>query len=131
MEISIVTGDNCPWSLTGLPGWLAPLSGKTSGTGRAVVEFNAAVNSGGLRTAVFTVGGVAVPVRQFQADATGKLGNPTMRPVPHIAFGGEWTSTLLSINAGTLAGALSITFYDDDGSPLALPFAGGLGRSAR
>ncbi len=125
MELAILTGSGCPWSVTGLPAWLT-VSGNSQGTGPATVSLVAGINPGASRTAVFTVGGVSVPVRQFDSSVC-PLGSCRLRPLPHVAFGGEWTTGLFAIVSGTHAGDLSIAFYSDSGSPVALPFTGGLG----
>lgn len=125
LEVRIVTGNNCAWSITGLPPWLTVSS--SQGTGPADVRVMANNNAGGLRVGVFTVGGVSVPVRQFDSSACMSGLGCQIRPVPHVAFGGEWTTDLFAVSLATYAGDLSIAFYDDTGSPVALPFTGGLG----
>jgi len=128
LTISIQTGSDCAWSVTGLPAWLT-VSGNSSGTGSAEeVTVVASENPGGTRIGVFAVGGVSVPVRQFDSSMC-RLGTGCLiRPVPHVAFGGIWTTDLFAVSYATHAGDLSIAFYDDSGSPVAVPFTGGLGR---
>jgi hypothetical protein len=124
--LTIHTDAGCPWSIDGLPGWLS-VSGSTQGTGPSIVTLVAGVNSGGAQSASFSVGGVSVPVRQLDAASCG--GSPTcvVRPLPHLAFGGQWTTGLSAIGSGTAAGDFSVSFYGDTGASLALPFTGGLG----
>jgi len=123
--LSILTGSDCAWSVTGLPAWLG-VSGNAQGTGPALVKVEATDNPGGPRDAVFTVAGVSVWARQFDSPACG-VGFCSIRPVPHVAFGGEWTTDFFAINIETHAGYWSVAFYGDSGSPVALPFTGGLG----
>jgi hypothetical protein len=123
--LSILTGSDCTWSVTGLPAWLS-VSGNAQGIGPALVKVEASSNTGGPRNAVFTVAGVSVWVQQFDSPACG-VGFCSIRPVPHVAFGGEWTTDFFAVNVEMLAGYWSITFYGDSGSPVALPFTGGLG----
>jgi hypothetical protein len=73
-----------------------------------------------------TVGGVLVPVRQFDSSVCPQS-HCLIRPIPHIALGGEWTTDLFAIMTGTYAGDLFLAVYDDNGSPIALPFTGGQG----
>ncbi len=126
LTLSIQTGSNCSWSLTGLPAWLT-VSGSSQGTGPATVSLVASNNSGGSRTGVFTVGGVSVPIRQPDAAACGGSSSCIVRSLPHLAFGGEWTTGLSAISSGTAAGSYSVSFYGDNGASVALPFTGGLG----
>jgi hypothetical protein len=42
-----------------------------------------------------------------------------------LAAGDEWTTSLFMINSATATSNFSATFYDDGGSTVALPFAGG------
>ncbi len=112
--ISILTGSDCAWSVTGVPTWLS-VSGKSQGTGSALVKLEAAPNSGGPRSAVITVGGVAVPVRQFDLSACGGAGFCAVRTLPHVAVGGEWTTSLFAVSSETHAGYLSVAFYADNG----------------
>jgi hypothetical protein len=123
--LSILTGSDCTWSVTGLPAWLS-VSGNAPGTGPALLKLEATNNPGGPRDAVFTVAGVSVWVRQFDSAACG-VGFCSIRPVPHVAFGSEWTTDFFAVNPETDAHTWSIAFYDDSGSPVALPFTGGLG----
>lgn len=127
LTVSIQTGSDCAWSVTGLPAWLT-VSGNSQGTGSAEVRVVARDNPGGTRIGVFTVGGVSVPVRQFDSSACRAGTGCLIRPVPHVAFGGVWTTDLFAVSYATHAGDLSIAFYDDSGSPMAVPFTGGLGK---
>jgi len=129
MELTIVTGSGCPWSITGLPPWLT-VSGNSQGTGTAEVTLEAKDNPGGLRIAVFTVAGVSVPIRQFDPSVCNGGAGCSLRPVPHVAFGGEWTTALFAVNPATHAADWSIAFYDDNGTPIALPFTGGFGNQS-
>jgi hypothetical protein len=76
---------------------------------------------------VFTVAGVSVPVRQFDPSACRFGAGCALRPVPHVAFGGEWSTALFAVSPVKHAADWSITFYSDTGSPVMLPFSGGLG----
>jgi hypothetical protein len=126
IALTIRTDAGCPWSIANLPAWLS-VSGSTQGTGPSTVSLFAFTNYGGARSASFSVGGVSVPVRQLDAAACG--GSPTcvVRSLPHLAFGGQWTTGLSAIGSGTVAGSFSASFYGDAGTSLALPFTGGLG----
>ncbi|MBZ5677715.1 MAG: hypothetical protein LAP61_26010 [Acidobacteriia bacterium] len=126
MEFTIITGSTCPWSISGLPPWLR-VSGSAQGTGSAEVTLEADNNPGGLRVAVFMVAGVAVPIRQFDPSVCSAGTGCSLRPVPHVASGGEWTTALFAVNPTTHAADWSATFYDDNGSPIALPFTGRVG----
>jgi hypothetical protein len=68
-----------------------------------------------------------VPVRQLDSSACAGSSPCVTRALPHLAFGGEWTTDLFAISSGKNAGNLSVSFYGDNGSAVALPFTGGLG----
>ncbi len=126
LTVSIQTGSDCTWSVTGLPDWLTVSA--TQGTGSAEVSVAASNNSGPTRVGVFTVAGVSVPVHQFDTSACPEGTTCLYRPVPHVAFGGVWTTDLFAINWATHGGVFSISFYDDNGLPVAVPFTGGSGK---
>ncbi len=126
LTVSIQTGSDCAWSVTGLPAWLTVSDAQ--GTGSAEVTVVASNNPGETRVGVFTVAGVSVPVRQFDASACPEGTGCLIRPLPHVAFGGVWTTEIFAVSWAKHAGDLSITFYDDNGMPVAVPFTGGLGK---
>jgi hypothetical protein len=127
LTVSIQTGSDCAWSVTGLPAWLT-VSGNSEGTGSAEVPVVASNNPGETRIGLFTVAGVSVPVRQFSLSACPEGTGCLIRPVPHVAFGGVWTTDIFAVSWATHAGNFSITFFDDNGFPVAVPFTGGLGK---
>jgi len=77
VAITIQTGAACPWSVSGLPGWITA-SGSGSGTGSGSVTLNVAANSGGARTATVSTAGVSVQINQA----------PSATPAPTISSGG-------------------------------------------
>jgi hypothetical protein len=87
----------------------------------------AGANSGGVRWASPSVGGVSAPIRQMDGAACGGSSSCVVRALPHLAFGGRWTTGLSTTNSGTVASTFSASFYSDAGASLALLFAGGLG----
>jgi hypothetical protein len=140
VALSIKTGSNCPWSLAGMPGWMtvsgssggtslgeAALASSLQGTGPANVTLLAEANPGGLRTGTVTVAGVSVPIRQLDGAACGGSSSCALRALPHLAYGGQWTTALSAISSGAAAASFSASFYGDAGTSLALPFTGGLG----
>jgi sugar lactone lactonase YvrE len=124
VAISLHTDPGCAWSISGLPSWLT-VSGSSQGTGSANVSLVAANNPAGTRSASISIGGVSVPIRQFDTSACGGSGSCTVRALPHIAAGADWATALFAANLGMVAASFSVDFYGDDGSSLALPFAGG------
>jgi hypothetical protein len=127
LTISIQTGRGCAWSIFGLPAWLT-VSGSTEGIGSAEVTVVASDNPGPTRIGVFTVAGVSVPVRQFDSSACPEGTACLIRPLPHIAFGGVWTTEIFAVSWAKRERGLSIAFYDDNGSPVAAPLTGGFGK---
>ena len=126
LTVEIQTESDCAWSVTGLPAWLTVSDAQ--GTGSAEVTVVASNNPGETRTGVFAVAGVSVPVRQFSISACPEGRTCLIRPVPHVAFGGVWTTDIFAVSWAKHEGDFSITFYDDNGLPVAVPFTGGLGK---
>ncbi len=126
LTVEIQTGSDCAWSVTGIPDWLTV--SRTQGTGSSEVSVVASNNSGPTRIGVFKVAGVSVPVHQFDTSVCPEGTTCLFRPVPHVAFGGVWTTDLFAVSWATHGGVFSISFYDDNGLPVAVPFTGGLGK---
>ena len=124
--ITVQTDVGCPWSIGNLPAWLT-VSGSNQGTGPSTVALVAVVNYGGAQSTSLSIAGVSVPIRQLDAAACGGSSSCVLRALPHLAFGGEWTTGLSAISSGTVAGSFSVSFYGNAGTSLALPFTGGLG----
>ncbi len=128
LTISIQTARDCAWSIFGLPAWLMVSGGGYEGFGPAEVTVAASDNPGPTRVGVFTVAGVSVPVRQFDASSCPEGAGCLLRPLPHVAFGGAWTTEIFAVSWAKRERDLSIAFYDDNGSPVAVPLTGGFGK---
>ena len=126
MALTIHTDSSCFWSISGLPTWLT-VGGDAQRTGSATVTLTAALSSGAPRSALISVGGVSVPVRQLDSSACASSASCTMHVLTHVAFGGEWTTDLVAIGSGTNASSFSVGFHGDSGADVPLPFTGGLG----
>jgi hypothetical protein len=122
MALTIHTGSGCPWSVTGLPDWLT-VSGSSSGTGPATVTL--AASPGVARTALVSVAGVSVPVRQLESSACAGSVSCTVRVLTHVAFGGQWTTDLVALSSETNPGSFYVSFFGDTGAAVALPFTVG------
>jgi hypothetical protein len=70
--VSVTAPLGCPWSVTGLPSWLAGVSG-TSGSGTAPITLTAQTNSGVARSAAVTIAGKPFAAAQAAATACGAL----------------------------------------------------------
>jgi hypothetical protein len=128
LTISIQTGSDCAWTISGVPAWLT-ISGNTEGIGPAEVRVEARDNPGETRIGVFRVAWVSVPVRQFSLSDCPEGTACLIRPVPHVAFGGVWTTDLFAVSWARHEGDLSIAFYDDNGLPATVPLTGGYGKA--
>ncbi len=124
--LQIHTGPSCSWTISGLPAWIT-VSGSSQGSGSADVMLVASSNPYGARAASVSTGGVSVPVRQFDSSACGGSSSCVTRALPHVAFGGEWTTGLFAVSTGAQTGSFAVSFLSDTGSSLSLPFTGGLG----
>jgi uncharacterized protein (TIGR03437 family) len=63
VSIAITTGPGCPWSIGGLPSWIA-IAGAANGAGPSTVTFDVAPNSGAPRSAQISVAGIIVTLVQ-------------------------------------------------------------------
>jgi hypothetical protein len=124
--LTIRTDAGCSWSVANFPAWLIA-SGASQGSGSGTVTLLSYANSGAARLASLTVGGVSVPIRQLDGSACGGSSSCALRALPHLAYGGQWTTALSAISSGTAAASFSASFYGDAGTSLALPFTGSLG----
>jgi hypothetical protein len=120
------TGPSCSWTISGLPAWVT-VSGSSQGTGPADVTLVATSNPDGARAASIAIGGVSVPIRQFDSSVCGGSSSCVTRALPHVAFGGEWTTSLFAISSGANAGNFAVSFYGDTGAAISLPFTEGMG----
>jgi subtilisin family serine protease len=79
IPISIQTGPACPWTASGLSTWLGT---KTVGQGPATVNLSVAPNYGLLRSATFSLAGIAVTVMQAETSCTASLNPNLAAPLP-------------------------------------------------
>jgi Concanavalin A-like lectin/glucanases superfamily len=77
------------------------------------------VNGSISEVAMFGTELTAAQVRQLQTDTAGTTGI-----VPHFAVGGGFVTGFSVVNNGTSQANFSISFRDDFGSPISLPFTG-------
>ncbi len=92
------------------------MTGGASGTGSGTVTFQAAANTGAARSGSITVAGITFTVE----EATG-ANLPRVGSLAHITTGGGWQSTMSLVNTGSAGEEVVVSFYDDNGNPLALP----------
>jgi hypothetical protein len=68
-----------------------------------------------------------IPVRQLDAGACGGSATCRLLALPHLAFGQGWATTLTASNQSSASQPFTVSFFGDNGSPIALPFTGGVG----
>ena len=121
--LSIHTDPGCAWSVSGLPCWLT-VSGSLSGNRLGQCQ------SDGRQQPRWSASGLHPNRRSLRANPPVRLlrlrGVRLLRrrALPHLAAGGEWTTSLFAVSSGTTVGNFSVSFYGDDGSSMALPFTG-------
>src|SRR5262249_10669201 len=74
--VNISTTSDCAWAASELPSWVSA-SSATSGSGAGTITLNVAANTGGARTATFTVAGRVITVTQGAAGSGGVTGGVT------------------------------------------------------
>ena len=70
--------------------------------------------------AMFGTALTAAQVRQLQSDATSNTA-----VLPHFAVGGGFVTGFSVVNIGQSTAGFSLTFRDDSGNPISIPFGGG------
>jgi|GEM_PF-60987 len=119
-SLAVSTDPGCPWTLEGLPAWLTVL-GSASGTGPAILTLQAQPNSEATRWAILTLPGLSLPVRQLGADSCRGVGGCTLQVLPHLAFGGQWSTEINLSNRQDDIGPFALRFYSDSGTSIELP----------
>jgi len=76
--------------------------------------------------AMFGTALTAAQVRQLQSDATSNTA-----VLPHFAVGGGFVTGFSVVNIGQSTAGFSLTFRDDSGNPISIPFGGGGTLSSR
>jgi hypothetical protein len=68
--VAVTAAAGCPWSTSGLPGWIAFSSGNGPGTGGGTVNLTIQANSGAARSATLQIAGHPFVVNQAAGAAT-------------------------------------------------------------
>jgi hypothetical protein len=82
---------SCSWSVTSSAAWLTVSSAK-NGSGNATISWNAAANSGEIRTATLTAGGQTFTVTQDAAPCTYSI-SPASGAAPYTSSNGSFALT--------------------------------------
>ena len=117
--ISISAGSGCQWSISDSSNWIT-LGSATGGTGNGTVSFQVMPNSSVARSGTLSIAGLGFSVEQQSALITGLS---LAGSIAHLAAGGDWNTTVTLINTGANAATARLSFFDDNGKPLALPLA--------
>jgi hypothetical protein len=115
--VTVTAPASCPWTASSALSWVT-FTGGTSGTGNGTVSFQAAANTGAQRSGSMIVAGMPFTVEEATAltSALSSAGS-----LAQVTSGGGWMATLTLINSGAAAEEAVVSFYDDNGNPLALP----------
>jgi hypothetical protein len=118
VTVAIQSGANCPWTISGLPGWI---SGATSGKGNASVPLVISANPGAARSATvsLTAGSLSLGISTLiSQSATPPLSMTATSPLLSGFVGGAYSQSVAasggaapytwSITAGTLPAGLSL-----------------------
>lgn len=136
LTLAITTGQGCAWAVSKLPDWVT-VSGSLSGFGSGAVTLAIAPNSGAPRSALISVGGIAVSINQASSVllvSAGGVVNAASYTTPvapgSIAaiFGNFLLAAPVSTNSfpiPTVLGGLSFQFSGAPSPPL---FYAGLGQ---
>ena len=117
--INVTSEGGCGWSVTSDSSWVS-ITGSSSGSGPGSASFTVSSNAGPERAATITIGGKFFNVVQNGTRASGLNAAGSLA---HVVSGGGWASTLTLVNTGAASAGAVLNFYDDNGSPLSLPFS--------
>ena len=118
INVNVSTG--CPWGAASNASWIT-LTGAISGNGKGSVAFQAAPNPGAARSGTVTVAGLlSFTVEEADALVTGLT---SAGSITHLASAGYWTTTITLVNTSSSPAQARLSFFDDNGNPLALPLS--------
>ncbi|HSR05696.1 MAG TPA: DUF4185 domain-containing protein [Bryobacteraceae bacterium] len=108
--VTITTTPGCPWSVTNLPPWVT-LTGPSSGTGSAMINFQVSPASGGGLFGSFMIGGLIFTVEQQTPSIAGLNSIGSM---PHLAAEENWTTAFTLVNKSNAMAQARLSFFGDD-----------------
>src|SRR5271157_2396715 len=118
INVSVSTG--CPWAASTTTSWIT-ITGGSSGNGNGTITFQAAPNPGAARSGAIMVAGLLTfKVEESDALVTGLVSAGT---ITHLASGGYWTTTITLVNTSPSPAQVRLSFFDNNGNPLALPLS--------
>jgi hypothetical protein len=117
--INITAGAGCPWTAASTASWVT-ITGVGTGSGNGSVGFQAAPNTGAARSGSVAVAGLSFTVEEAAASITGLASAGSMA---QLASAGYWTTTITLVNTGSSPAQARLSFFDDNGNPLALPLS--------
>jgi hypothetical protein len=118
VTVTIQTGAGCPWTITGVPGWIT-LVGSATGTGPGSVSFQIAQNGGAANHADISVAGSDVSIFQWAIGTVPVLS--AAGSLAQIASGGGWSTSLTLLNLGATSAEARLDLRGGDGSAMPLP----------
>jgi len=118
-SLNVTTSSQCSWVTTSSANWLT-ITGAASGTGSGTVQFLAAANLGGARSANIDVSGKSYTVTQAAGSVNVTPGNALVLS-QFVGGGTEWFTTLFITNLSSTSEAFTLRFYDDAGLPATMP----------
>jgi hypothetical protein len=117
--ITITAGAGCPWTAASTANWIT-ISGVGTGSGNGSVTFQAAANTGVDRSGSIAVASLSFRVEEGAASSTGLV---SAGSTAQLASAGYWTTTITLVNTGFSPALARLSFFDDNGNPLALPLS--------
>ena len=123
-SVDIVSSEpDCPWRVSGLPGW-ALMTSPSSGVGNGTVTFHVNANSGSALSGTVSVAGLPFAIEEQAATIPGLNFIGSMA---HIAAEENWSTAFTLVNKGGAMAQTRLRLFGDvlnpSGSgPLTLPF---------
>ncbi|MCU1337880.1 MAG: hypothetical protein JWO19_3461 [Bryobacterales bacterium] len=121
-SISVISTPTCVWTAVGSAPWITVYS-HASGISSGLVGFQVAVNTGGARIGVITIGGQVFTIRQAGPGAVLVPDNAQLIS-QFVAGGGQWSMDIFVTNVSTRSEGFTMTFYNADGTPRTMPIQG-------
>ena len=115
---NITAGAGCPWTAASAVTWVN-IAGVATGSGNGTVAYQATANAGSARS-----GGIAIAGLYFYVEEAGAFaGFASGGSMAQLASAGYWTTTITLVNTGSTPAQARLNFFDNNGSPLALPLS--------
>jgi sugar lactone lactonase YvrE len=116
-SLAVNATPGCTWIASSNASWIT-FTGPSSGTGNGILTYQVAANTGAARSGVIGITGFSFALEQASLSTTEMTGSGAMA---QLASAGSWKTTITLVNTDSAPQKIRLSFFDDNGIPLALP----------